>query len=121
VAETVRVKGLNELMGAFRRAEGDLDKELRRELVALGKPVADDARGRLSAYSPRSAAGIRSRLRRGTTVVVEQRKGKTTGRRPDWGRFQMTRVLIPALRDHEGRITERLDDMLDRIGRRWEP
>jgi hypothetical protein len=103
-------------MAAFRKAEGDLDKELRRELLAVGEPVAEDARGRLSAYNPRSAAGIRARLRSGTTVVAEQRLGKTTGRRGDWGALQMRRALSPALAAHEGEIVQRLDAMLGRVG-----
>jgi hypothetical protein len=117
VADAIRIEGLRELERAFRASEDDLRRELQRELNEAGKIVAEDARGRLARYSARSAGGIRSRIKRRTEVVVEQRRRRTTGRRPDWGSFQMREVLIPARSARIREVEQRLENMLDRIGR----
>lgn len=115
----VRVSGLNELIRDFRRMQGDLAKEVRKELLEVGKPVAEDARSRLSAYNPTSAAGIRARLRGAATVTVEQSKRRTTGKRPDWGVRVMQKALSPALDARSNEVVSRLEQMLDRFPHKY--
>lgn len=115
MAETIHVQGLRELQRAFRAAGGDLPRELRRELVRVGKPAESDARSRLSQYSTRSAGGIRARVRGGSTLVLEQRRGRVTGKRPDWGARQMRRALLPARAAHTQELIAGLEEMLDRL------
>lgn len=117
-AGTVRVHGLDQLVRDFRKLEGGLAQEVRKELGEAGKIVALDARSRFEGIQPRSAASIRQRLRGAATVVVEQRKGKTTGKRADFGRLQMARAFLPALESKSGEVTRNLEQMLDRLGRR---
>lgn len=117
-AATVRVQGLNALIRDLRSMEGGLAQEVRKELLEVGKPVAEDARGRLSAYNPTSAAGIRARLRGAATVTVEQSKGRTTGKRPDWGALVMRRALSPALDARSADVVSGLEQMLGRFASR---
>jgi hypothetical protein len=116
--EVVRVEGVRELDQALRLMDADLRRELRRELTNVGKIVSEDARSRLGAFSARSAAGIRPRLRSAAEITIEQRKGKTTGAHPEWGAFQMRKVLLPARESKRSEVLEALEDMLTRIGRR---
>jgi hypothetical protein len=97
--------------------ERDTAKLLAREISDIGKDVAMDARGRLARVSARSAGGIRHRVRRRLEIQVEQRKGRTTGERPDWGAFQMREALVPARSAKVGETYRRLEDVLDRVGR----
>jgi hypothetical protein len=115
---TVRVEGLDQLVRDFRKLEGGLAKEVRDELGEAGKIVAVDARARFEGIQPRSAASMRMRLRGAATVVVEQRRGKTTGKRGDFGSLQMRRAFVPALESKSPEVVRHLEQMLDRLGRR---
>lgn len=108
---TVRVKGLRELQRDFRKMSRELATDLRTELREAGNIVRDDARPRFSGIDSKSAGGYRTVVRaRG--VAVEQRLGRTTGKRPDFGALQMSRALGPALEAKQGDVVDRLDRML---------
>lgn len=93
---------------------GQLPRDLRSELREAGNIVRDDARPRFSGVSAKSAAGYRTVVRaRG--VAVEQRLGRTTGKRPDFGAKQMSEALVPALDAKAGDVENRLDLMLGRL------
>jgi len=113
---TVRVKGLAELNRAFRASDKALTKELRKELREAGNIVRDDARPRFASVDAGSAAGFHTVVRQ-RGVSVEQRLGRTTGQRPDFGALQLRRALEPALDAKQGEVVDQLDGMLDRIGR----
>lgn len=113
---TVRVSGLAELNRAFRLADKELAKELRKELRAAGNIVRDESRARFSGVDAASAAGYRTVVRQ-RGVAVEQSLGRTTGLRADFGALQMRRAIEPALTTKQGEVIDQLDGMLDRIGR----
>lgn len=115
---TVRVDGLDDLVRAFGKISKDLRREVQRELSDAAKIVATEARAKISGLappgSPRTVGGVRPRVR-GSTAFVEQRLGKTTGKRGDWGAIQMRRAFLPSLDEKQDEVVERLDRMLDRL------
>jgi hypothetical protein len=117
VAGAIRVKGLRELNRALKNAEGDLGKDLRKELKSAAEIVAEDARSKFTGISPESAASMQPRVRAGG-AVVEQRKRRTTGQHPQFGRLQMERAFIPALTEKTPEVVRKLEDMIDDIGRK---
>ncbi len=108
---SVKVKGLREFQRACNKGGKEAKQGLNRRLVAAGQGVAEEARSRISRYSAKSAAGIRPRARVGT-VVVEQRLRRTTGLRPEFGRLQMRRGLVPALEAKRPELERQLERML---------
>ncbi len=115
---TIRVEGLGELQRALRFAEGDLRKELRRELTKLGGIVRDDERAYLEEIkaSRKSRMGIRTRVF-STSVLIEERYSTVTGLRGDWGARIMS-SLATARSKRRTEVMQGLEDMLDTIGRR---
>ena len=94
----------------------ELAKELRGELKEVGQIVQKEAASLFSGVDTRSAAGYKVRVRaRG--VAVEQSLRRTTGQHPDYGAKQMREALLPALESKENAVVERLEDMLDSLGR----
>lgn len=115
MAGAVRVRGLRELQRDFRKMSRELSGDLRSELREAGDIVRDEARHRFAGVSAKSAGGYRTAVRaRG--VAVEQRLGRTTGKRPDWGAKQMSEALVPALDAKASDVEDRLETMLDRLG-----
>ena len=112
---TVRVRGLRELRRDFRKLDKGLAKEVRGELKQAGEIVRVEARSRFTAIDKGSAEGYKTRVRVGA-VAVEQSRRRTTGKRPDYGRLQMGRALIPALDDKADEVVKSLDLMLYRLG-----
>ena len=111
---TVRVKGLRETRRAFRKLSKDLDKEVRDGLREAAKPVHEEASNLFARYDADSAGGYRIRVRQ-RGVAVEQSKRRTTGLRPDYGKLQMRRALIPALDRRQDEVIEGIDKVLDRL------
>lgn len=113
----VRVEGLRELRSAFRALARDLDKQISRELREVGNIVRDDERDYLTRIgaSRKSRSGIRTQVR-GPEVSIEQRYGTVTGKRGDWGARIMS-SLAHARSKRRPEVIERLEQMLDRIGR----
>ncbi len=113
-AGTIRVKGLRELQRDFRKMGGVLPKEMREGLREAAEPVRREATALFSPVNADSAASYRVRVRaRG--VSVEQSKRRTTGMRPDYGRLQMGRALLPALEARANDVVRRLEQMLDEL------
>lgn len=116
--QSVKVHGLRELHRALKNYADDVKKELEAELKDAGEIVATGARARFAMIDARSAAGFKPRVRGFGRVVVEQTRRRKTGRRPDYGRLQMRRALLPAREAAEPRVVDALEAMLDRIGRK---
>lgn len=112
--DTLRVSGYREFLRATARAEKESKTFVRDNFKEVGevvrKPAADD----LDNLSVRSAAGLRT-IVRARGVNVEQTLRRTTGKRPDWGRTQMRKILIPNLESHEREILGATEKALDRI------
>jgi hypothetical protein len=113
-----RVLGLAELIQALNAVDRELTVELRARLKEAAALVAEDASSKLSQLQPapsRSAAGIIPRVRSAGLVTVEQKLGRTTGKRPDWGATQMSRAFLPAAdEDAEvvaGMVEKAIDDV----------
>lgn len=116
MAGAVRVKGLKELHRDFRKMSKELSKDLDKELKKAAEPVREEAASRFQAYSPSSASGFRVRTKGFGRVFVEQRKRRTTGKRPDYGSLQMRRALLPALGSKQDDVVKAVDRMLGRLG-----
>ena len=111
MAGAIKVKGLREFQRACNKSSKEVKSGLRRRLRESGDIVRDEARSRFAGIDARSAAGYRTAVRaRG--VSVEQRLGRTTGRRPDFGALQMRDALVPALDAKSGEVERKLEDML---------
>lgn len=113
-ASTVRVRGLRELQRDFRKMSGDLSKEVRQGLREAAEPVRQEAAALFASVSADSAAGYKVRVRQ-RGVAVEQSRRRTTGLRPDYGRLQMGRALIPALERRQGEVIKGVEKTLDRL------
>lgn len=110
---------MRELLRATDRAGKETKKLVRDELRKSARPVLDDARRRLAPIDGRSAARLGISVRKVGTVAVEQRLRRTSGLRPDFGRLQMGRVLIPALEDNTDAVVASLDATLERLTDEW--
>lgn len=117
MAGSVRIVGLRELTRDLGRADKELARELRRELREAAKIVSLDARERFSPIDPSSAMGIQPRVRSGGLAVAEQRRKRTTGKHPEFGKLQMRRALLPALSAKRDEVEKHMEEMLDRLGR----
>jgi len=118
MAETIRVIGLKEVRAAFRKLEDAPAREFPKALRRVAEPVKQTTANLLGPYSPRTAAGVRTRIRQTTTATVEQSLRKTTGQHPNYGGLQMRHGFLPALHQHEDDIMRGIEDMLDDMIRR---
>jgi hypothetical protein len=110
----LQVTGLAEVIKSWRAFPDQAAAVLVETLKEGADEVRDDAANRLLPFSQKSAEGYRVKVRaRG--IDVEQTLGRTTGRRPDFGRFQMARTLGPALTDHETEIKTKTQAALDEL------
>lgn len=100
--ETIRVHGYREFLQAVAAMPPEIRKDVRGALREAGEQVRKDSASKTKTElnSTRSAVGYRTFVRaRG--VSVEQTLRKTTGLRPDWGKSQMRKSLVPALEENE--------------------
>ena len=116
---TLAVVGYRELMRACNRGDKETKAYVRGTLRHVGDVVREDATRRFAPVDSRSAAGYRTRVRV-KDVAVEQSIRKTTGKRPQYGAFQMRRALLPALAGHENQLNRELEHALDLIERHFE-
>lgn len=84
------------------------------ELKEVGEPIAADVRERLTEFRGMKTHRIRPVVLTGR-LVVRQTAGKTTGKRPDFGRTQMRKGFTPALQDWEPRVPALVERALDRM------
>ena len=103
MANEIIVQGYHEFLRACETAPPMLRREIRGTYREVGDIVKVDARERLTGLSRKSADGYRTYVRtRG--IEVEQSLRKTTGLRPDWGKTQMRKALVPALEEKEPEV-----------------
>jgi len=114
---TVVFKGGRELQRSLKRIGSEVARQMDAELRAGGEIVAELARNRFTMIDARSAAGFKSRTKGFGRVVVEQSRRRKTGLRPDFGKLQMRRALIPARSEGFDTVVRHLEGMLDRLGR----
>lgn len=112
----MKVTGLRELQRDFRKMDKEAAKGLRADLKESGEIVRLDARTDFQHVSPRAAAGFRTVVRQ-RGVSVEQRKGRTTGKRPDFGRHQL-RYLQASLESKSEEVMKRFERTIDRLATR---
>lgn len=129
---SVRVEGLSQLVRDFNRMDKQLARDLRRELVDVGKIVADETKDvqipdqQLGAgqsgddgvrNSGRLQGSIRARMR-GTATIVEQRRDGSRSKYAYGRIYEFDRgrpFLEPALDARSEDVVEALDDMLTRL------
>jgi hypothetical protein len=73
--------------------------------------------GDLSPPSPRSAAGVITRVRSAGLVTVEQKLRKTTGKRGDWGVTQMKYAFLPAADEKQELASAHVEAAIDNTAR----
>ena len=112
--QTLRVKGYKEFLRASDRAGKETRKEVRGTFRKVGEIVRVDARTRYRPSDARSAAGLRTVVRQ-RGVSVEQSLRKTTGKHPEWGKWQMRQALLPALEEKAGQVEQELEHAIDRV------
>jgi hypothetical protein len=112
-AGTVRVKGLNETIRAFRELDRKLPKVVQDELKEAADPVVQAARQKIGRYHGASIGTIRPRAT-ARSVFVRQGARKRSGRRGDFGALQMRR-LMEALDENQRQIEKGVEDALDRL------
>lgn len=120
--QTIRIEGLVELIRKADAADYDTRVAVRNLVRDVGNKVAGDARSRFMSQrinSPRTARGFRPYVRRAGAVMVEQSEKKTTGRRPDWGRTQMRKGLLPAVDDQQEATQRELEAAVASITSRY--
>lgn len=112
--ETLIVRNWSQLLRGINTLDKESKKALRDTLKQAGRAVQVDSQIRLARYAPRSAASIKTSVQvRG--VRVYQARRKTTGRRGDFGRLQMKKALVPALRDNEATTARLLERALNQV------
>jgi hypothetical protein len=111
----IRIKDADKVLRAFKKVRRELPKELVRELRSLGREVQADAAARFAPINAESAAGFSTSVSKLGRVRVQQRKRKTTGDHPEYGRAQMTKALIPALNAKRGHVEKGLEDLIERV------
>jgi hypothetical protein len=116
-AFTVKVRGYREVTRALNKVDRGTRKSLLEGLKKAAEPTAQDARSKLSGYAGLSTSTIQPRAV-GTGVYITQKKGKTTGTRPDFGALQMRSGLLPAVYDHQDEFADKVDDALGALIRR---
>jgi hypothetical protein len=129
---SVRVEGLSQLIRDFNRMNKQLGTDLRRELVDIGKIVADEAKneqmpsqelagGQSGEDNVRNSGRLQSSIRprmRGTATIVEQRRDGSYSKFPYGAIYEYSKgrpFLEPALDARTEDVVQALDDMLDRL------
>jgi hypothetical protein len=121
MAQTVRVKGLADLLRVTDAMPKETKKGVRDALRRVAEPVRDEATARfltsVSSDVRKTRYGIS--VRKVGTVTVEQRKKRTTGKHPEFARVQMTEALEPALAHNVDLAVREMDAVLADLERKW--
>ena len=112
MSDTIQLHGYRECMAALKLIDKEAQRTVRDALREAAWPVAADTKSRLAEYRDVGPVGISVRAR---GVSVEQRQGKTTGKRPDFGALQMTEAFIPALHDNEAETLRGVEIAFDAL------
>lgn len=119
----VAVSGLADLARDFRKMSKDIHQDLVFELEEAAGPVRKDAE-QLALSEIRNLpptpdyAEMRIGVVRSTFTVYMVPAWKTTRRRPrpNLGGLLMGRAMDPALERNQGKVIDRVDDLLARLG-----
>ena len=129
---SVRVEGLSALIRDFNRMDKQLSRDLRRELIAVGQIVADEAvevqmpnqnlaAGQAGDDDVRNSGQLQGSIRarmKGTATIVEQRRDGRRSKFAYGGIYEYHKgrpFLEPALDAKTEEVVEALDEMLDRL------
>lgn len=113
-AQPIVVRGYRETVRAFARTDKSTRKMMRDTLKPVGEIVREEWSLRFGQdIDPRSAAGLRTRVRQ-RGVSVEQSLRKTTGLRPDYGRLQQS-YGDQALEDKREAVVKEYEDGMERV------
>lgn len=113
--QTIIISGYRELLRAAKEAGTATRREVRAAFAESGEIVRSGAAKQLSAYSTKSAAGLKVRVRQ-RGVSVEQSLAKTTGprARKNYPGIQM-HILSTELEQDEPAVEAALEKALDRV------
>jgi hypothetical protein len=123
LADFVVVENYTNVMRAFAKADRQLKNEWRRELRAVGEPVASESQLLAVSTIPNMSRSPQwARMRVGVTqketyVVPRQRgvRGHGPKRRPNLANLMLDRAMRPALSRNRDRVVARFGQALDRI------
>lgn len=127
VFEPVKVEGLRDLQRAFKAADAKLERELDTTLLRVAEPVRGDAE-RFALSEIRRIGIPWSRMRIGVTTssvyVAPVERGRLSRRNKALARPKFAPLLLTqevrALERNRGRIIDGVEDLLARVGRKWE-
>lgn len=126
MAEAIHIRGLADLERAFKLADREEAKLLRREVRAAAEPVRNLAEGRAVAEIRRMTppwARMRIGQKRSLVYIVPKQKGsrgRGPSRRPNLKTLLLDRAMIPALETRREATVARLETMLGTVGGKWE-
>jgi hypothetical protein len=117
---TIKVEGLRELIA---RGDTAVDKT-KRKLVREGlrdavKPAQHEATRLFTRYNAKVAGKYRTVVRKTGEVAIEQSVGRKTGKRPDFGRLQIKRALLPGFQTTYPVIVKNVQEQVDKIGQEF--
>lgn len=129
----IAVSGLSGLNRALKKAEGDIDKDLRNELREIANVVRDDARSRAPEGDGRSGKPGRLRSSIRSSVVVRgaslysnspyalvQDQGGTVGYGAVITRARASGYMSKAVQFAQPMVSRRLEGVLDHLGREFD-
>lgn len=113
--QTIVIRGYRELLRAAKNAGTATRREVRAAFAESGEIVRSGSAQQLSAYSAKSAAGLKVRVRQ-RGVSVEQSLSKVSGpkSRKNYPGIQM-HILSTELAKDEPKVEAELEKALDRV------
>lgn len=115
---TIKVEGLRELIARGDNAVNkDMRKLVRGGLRKAAEPARREAARLFTKYDRESAARFAVTVRKTGVVNVEQRLRRTTGLRPDFGRLQIRKALLPGFQNTYPEVVSSMQRQVDEIGR----
>lgn len=115
----VNQRGIKELLARTDKLDRKTKMMVRDGLRDAAEPIRLSAVRKFSAYDVRTAQNYRTVVRRTGVIRVEQRLGKTTGRRGDFGRLQMRKGLIPAMTEQHAAAMQKVRAVVAKYARRF--
>lgn len=118
----VRVTGLSAFIRATDAAGKEAKKLARADLREAAEPVREEWERRLLDLTPAptiTARALGISVRKTGSIAVEERKGRTTGTRPDWGR-RVKALGEEALTEKQSEVEGRMEKAVDKIADRME-
>jgi len=116
----VRVSGLRELQRAFKNMEGDLKKELKKELIKAAQPVKQLAEsyalgGIRNMPSSPDWADMRIGVTASSVYMVPFRRRAGGSGRPNLKGLLLSQAMLPAVERSEAAIVEGIGQMIDNL------